>query len=210
MLQAERDVAWPLERRALAAEVDGWSGAGFAPSSAGGAPMEKDAKLAADEARRIAQHEAVKGEVREKVHDEIAHEADRPSATERVATGRLADSLKSSAVREVQSTEWELERSKTVARASQVVDYLFYLVYGVVGLEIVLDLLGARQSAGFKQFIDALAAPLLSPFRGLMLDPGIGRFRFMMSYVVALAVYMLLHMAVSGLLRLFVHRKTAV
>jgi uncharacterized protein YggT (Ycf19 family) len=172
--------------------------------------MEKDAKLAADEARRIAQHESVKGEMRETVHHEIAQQAGRASATERSSAGRLADSLKQRAVSEVESTEWELERGKAVARVSQVVDYLFYLVYGVIGLEIVLDALGARQSAGFKQFIDALAAPFLAPFRGLMLDPGIGRFRLMFSYIVALAVYMLLHMAVNGLLRLFVHRKTAV
>jgi len=32
----------------------------------------------------------------------------------------------------------------------------------------------------------------------------------MTSYVVALAVYLLLHMAVNGLLGLFVYRKTAV
>jgi uncharacterized protein YggT (Ycf19 family) len=172
--------------------------------------MEKDANLATDEARRIAQHESVKGRVRETVHDEIAQEADRASAVERASAGRLADSLKQRAVHEVESTEWELERSKAVARASQVVDYLFYLLYGVIGLEIVLDALGARQSAGFKQFIDALAAPFLAPFRGLMLEPGIGRFRFMTSYVVALAVYLLLHIAINGLLRLFVHRKTAV
>ena len=172
--------------------------------------MEKDSKLAADEARRIAQHESVKGEVREKVQHDIADQADRADASERTAAGRLADSLRQSAVREVQTSEWELDRSKAVARVSQVVDYLFYLVYGVIGLEIVLDALGALQSAGFKQFIDAVAAPFLAPFRGLMLDPGIGRFRFMTSYVVALVVYMLLHMAVNGLLRLFVHRKTAV
>jgi len=172
--------------------------------------MEEDAKLAADEARRIAQYESVKGEVREKVHHEIARQADRASANERASTGRLADSLKERAVREVESTEWELERGKSVARLSQVVDYLFFLVYGVIGLEIVLDALGARQSAGFKQFIDALAAPFLGPFRGLMLDPGIGRFRLMISYIVALGVYMLMHLAVNGLLRLFVHRKNAV
>ena len=32
----------------------------------------------------------------------------------------------------------------------------------------------------------------------------------MLSYIVALAVYVLLHMAVNGLFRLVVHRKTAV
>ena len=172
--------------------------------------MENDAKLAADEARRIAQHESVKGEVRENVHHEIAEEARRASDGERARAGRIADSLKQRAVHEVESTEWELERSKSVARVSQFADYLFYLVYGVIGLEIVLDALGARQSAGVKQFLDAIAAPFLAPFHGLLVEPGIGRFRFMTSYVIALVVYVLLHMAVSGLLRLFVHRKTAV
>ena len=172
--------------------------------------MDKDTKLAADEARRIAQHESVKGDVREKVHHEIAEEAKRPSETEHARTSRIADSLKQRAVREVESTEWELERGKSVARMSQVVDYLFYLVYGVIGLEIVLDAVGARQSAGFKQLLDAMAMPLLAPFRGLLLEPGVGRFRFMTSYVAALVVYAMLHMAVSGLFRLFVHRKTAV
>jgi uncharacterized protein YggT (Ycf19 family) len=172
--------------------------------------MDTDPKLAADEARRIAQHESVKGEVREKVHHEIAQEADRASHEERGRTGRLADTLRERAVHEVESTEWDLERGKAIARVSQVVDYLFYLVYGLIGLEIVLDALGARQSAGFKQLIDALAAPFLVPFRGLLLEPSVGRFRFMTSYVAALVVYVLLHMAVNGLLRLFVHRKTAV
>src|SRR5262245_49995709 len=100
--------------------------------------MEKDARLAADEARRIAQHESVKGDVRGKVNHEIAQEAERASANERASAGRLADTLKQRAVSEVETTEWELERSKAFARASQVVDYLFYLVYGVIALEIVL------------------------------------------------------------------------
>jgi hypothetical protein len=43
-----------------------------------------------------------------------------------------------------------------------------------------------------------------------MPDPGVGRFRFMLSYIIALFVYMLVHMAINGLLRIFVHRKTVV
>jgi uncharacterized protein YggT (Ycf19 family) len=101
-------------------------------------------------------------------------------------------------------------RASSSARASQVVDYLFYLVYGIIGLEIVLNAIGARQSAGFKQLIDAIATPFLAPFRGLMPTPGVGSFRLTLSYIVALAVYMLLHMAVNGLFRLIVHRKTVV
>lgn len=172
--------------------------------------MQGEEKLAADEARRIAQHESVKGQVRESVHAEISHEADRATRAEHRETEALADSLKRKAVWEVASTEAELERSRTFARASQIADYLFYLVYGVIGLEVVLDALGANQSAGFKQLVDAIAAPFLAPFRGLMPSPGIGRFRLMTSYVVALVVYVLLHMAVNGLFRLFVRRKTVV
>jgi uncharacterized protein YggT (Ycf19 family) len=172
--------------------------------------MKDDERLAADEARRIAQHESVKGDVREKVHAEIARKTDERSPADQANAEALADSLKQKAVREVAATESELERGQAAARASQVVDYLFYIVYGIIGLEIVLDAIGARQTAGFKQFIDAIATPFLAPFKGLMPTPGVGSFRFMLSYIVALVVYVLLHMAVNGLFRLFVHRKTVV
>jgi hypothetical protein len=43
-----------------------------------------------------------------------------------------------------------------------------------------------------------------------MPTPGVGSFRVMLSYIVALVVYVLLHMAVNGLFRLFVRRKTIV
>ena len=172
--------------------------------------MKNEETLAADEARRIAQHESVKGEVREKVHAEIARRTDERSPADRADADALAESLKRKAVREVATTESELARGQMAARASQIVDYLFYVVYGIIGLEIVLDAIGARQSAGFKQFIDAIASPFLAPFRGLMPTPGVGNFRFMLSFIVALAVYALLHMAVNGLFRLFVHRKTVV
>jgi uncharacterized protein YggT (Ycf19 family) len=172
--------------------------------------MKDDEKLAADEAQRIAQHEAVKGQVRDKVHAEIAREADEVTPADRAKAEALAGTLKQKAVTEVAATETELERGKAVARVSQVVDYVFYVVYGIIALEILLEALGASEGAGFKQFVDAIAAPLLAPFRGLMPDPGVGRFRFMLSYVIALVVYLLLHLAANGLLRLFVHRKTEV
>ena len=172
--------------------------------------MRDDEKLAADEAQRIAQHEAVKGQVREKVHAEISRSADAQVPAARGEAEALAANMERKAVRDVAATEAELERGHAVARVSQVVDYLFYLAYGIIGLEIALDAIGARESAGFKQFIDAIASPLVAPFRGLMPTPGIGPFRFMLSYIVALIVYLLLHLAVNGLLRLFIHRKTAV
>ena len=172
--------------------------------------MDEDKALKTDEERRIAQHETVKGEVREKVHAEIARKVDAGTPADQAKAKALAESLRTKAVAEVGATEAELARGKAVARTSQVADYVFYLIYGIIGLEIVLELIGARESAGFKKLVDALSAPLLAPFKGLMPDPGVGSFRLMLSYVVALVVYLLLHLAVNGLLRLFVHRKTEV
>jgi hypothetical protein len=43
-----------------------------------------------------------------------------------------------------------------------------------------------------------------------MPDPAAGGFQLMLSYLVALAAYVLLHLAVNGLLRIFAQRKTAV
>ena len=172
--------------------------------------MNDEQKLAADEARKLQQHEAVKSEVREKVHAEISRQADDIRPPEQHKAEALASSLKQKAVREVAATEAEIERTRTIARLSQIVDYVFYLIYGIITLEIVLEAMGARENAGFKQFVDTVSSPLLAPFEGLMADPGTGSYRFMISYVFALIVYFLIHLAVKGLLRLFIQKKTTV
>src|SRR5262249_10218948 len=156
------------------------------------------------------QYESVKGAVRENVRAEISRDAAHAKPHEQARAEQLADALRHKALREVETSDTEIERSHVAARVSQVVDYLFYLVYGVIGLEILLNALGARQAAGFKQFVDTLGAPFLAPFNRLLIDPGIGRFRLMTSYLFALVVYVLLHMAVNGLLRIFAQRKTMV
>lgn len=170
--------------------------------------MDEDPKLAADEARRTTQHEAIKGEIRTKVHDEIARKASHVTPREEAKADVLASTLKTKAVREVFQSEEELERGQAIAQVTHIVDYAFYLIYGLLALEIILEALGAREQAGFKQFVDTVTGPLLAPFEGLMPDPDIGPFTFRISYLFALVVYILLHMAVNGLLRLFVQRKT--
>jgi uncharacterized protein YggT (Ycf19 family) len=91
---------------------------------------------------------------------------------------------------------------RRTARVSQVVDYVFFLIYSLIALEVGLELLGARESSGFKRFLDAVTAPILAPFRGLMPDPSVGSFQLMISYVVAAIVYLVLHQAVKRLLRM--------
>ncbi|HEY2932753.1 MAG TPA: YggT family protein [Acidobacteriota bacterium] len=172
--------------------------------------MAEDDKLAVDEARRISQHESVKSRLGEGVQSEITRSADDLTREERTRADAVAEKLKHKAVNEVVETESELERARGVARISQVIDYLFYLLYGILSLEIILELIGARQGSGFKQLIDTLAAPFLAPFRGLVPDPGSGTFQFRMSYIIALIVYVLVHLGINGLLRIFVHKKTEV
>lgn len=172
--------------------------------------MNDDDKLAADEARKLEQHENVKDEVREQVHDNIARKAAATHPEESAREDALAGQMKQKAVREVAETETAIDRARAVTRVSQVIDYLFFLVYAIIAMEIVLEALGAREGAGFKQFVDTLAGPLVAPFEGLMADPNMGEFRLMLSYVFALIAYFLLHLAVKKLLRLFVQQKTTI
>jgi uncharacterized protein YggT (Ycf19 family) len=167
-------------------------------------------KLAVEEARRIAQHEKIKEHLEEDVHGKITEKASSRSAAEEAEIESVAAGLKHSAAAEVVETEAELQRARELARVSQVVDYVFFLVYSLAGLEIALELIGARQHNPFKRFLDAVSAPFLAPFRGLMPDPALGSFQLMLSYIVALVVYALLHSAVRRLLRLFAQRQARI
>jgi len=167
-------------------------------------------KLAADEARRLAQHERIKEKVERDVHEDIAQEAQLQSPVDRAQHGAVAADLKRKAAREVVETEAEVDRARRTSRVSQVVDYVFFLIYSLIALEVGLELLGARESSGFKRFLDAVTTPILAPFRGLMPDPSVGSFQLMLSYVVAGVVYLILHQAVKRLLRMVAGPTSAV
>jgi uncharacterized protein YggT (Ycf19 family) len=166
--------------------------------------------VADDEARRIAQHELVKAKLEDDVHARIARESAASSPAEQAEVRSVAAGLKHKATAEVAETEGELQRARGMTRVSQVGDYVFFVIYGLIGLEIVLQLFGARHASGFKRLLDTVTWPLLGLFRGLMPDPAVGSMQLMLSYVVALIVYVLLHMALNGLLRLFAQRKSSI
>ena len=172
--------------------------------------MLEDEKLTIDESERAARHQAIKGEVRQEMQGEIARQAHQFDEQHHADTAAIGEHFREKAINEVVGVEAEIDRGRAAARISQIVDYVFYLIYALIALEILLELLGARETNAFKNFIDALTAPLLLPFNTLMPDLARGRFQLRISYLVALFVYVLLHMAINGLLRLFAHRKTAV
>jgi uncharacterized protein YggT (Ycf19 family) len=170
----------------------------------------QDNKLAAEEAGRISQYEAAKERARDEAQSEVERHASRLDPDERQEVAAVGEQLRRRSVNEIAETHHEVERGRTAARVSQFLDYLFYLIYGIISLEILLDLLGAREGNGFRQFVATLSAPLLAPFKSLIPDPSLGRSEIRFSYIFALFAYFLLHLAINGLLRLMAHRKTAV
>jgi|GEM_PF-3926299 len=102
------------------------------------------------------------------------------------------------AVREVIDTDGEIRKSRGAARGAQILDYLFFLLYGLIVIEIVLELAGARETNGFKQVMDTITYPFLKPFKGLFADPAGGEYRVMFSYLAALGIYILTHLAVRA------------
>lgn len=166
--------------------------------------------LILNEAHRLARHEAIKDDVRTEVQEEISSYAAQSVSDESEKAAVMGQQLRQKAFNEVASTEAEIDRARTAARVSQIVDFAFYLVYSLIGLRILLDLMGARRGNEFRNLIDTLTAPLLVPFESLVQNIGIGQYQLNLSYLFAFVVYILLHLGINSLLRLFVERKTTI
>jgi uncharacterized membrane protein len=171
-----------------------------------------DDKLAIEEARRAAQHESVKSQVEGEVQSEIGARAavkSAPGESQRI--DHVAGEFRSKAVDEVVDTEREVQRSRGLARVSQVVDYIFYVIYALLAMRFLLALLAARSTAGFVRFIVAASYPFYEPFRGIVSSPSTdGGHTLLLPIVVAIIAYVLLHLLINGLLRMLAHRKTAI
>ncbi len=163
-----------------------------------------------DEERRLASHQEVKASIDDDVNARIKQESARVAPKESAEVAGVARELKQRSVREAVGTEHEIERGRVAARISQMVDYIFYLIYGLIALEFLLGLIGARSGNGFVQFIGAVTRPLLSPFERIVGTPSSGGFQIRISYLFALVVYILIHLAINGGFRLVAHRKVTV
>jgi len=171
----------------------------------------KDDGLAEDEARRIADHGATTRAVERDVNEEIAQRADRGGVEDASRLDGIASDMRNHAMDEVAGTGRALGRARGVARISQVMDYAFGLLYGLLAIRLVLSLVGARTSNGFVQFIDTVTNPFYAPFRGIVGSPTAeGGFTLVIPIIIAIIVYALLHAAINGLLRILVHRKTVI
>jgi uncharacterized protein YggT (Ycf19 family) len=169
-----------------------------------------DDKLAIEEARRAAKYEALKSSVDADVANEVAGESKTvPVHDDEI--NAVSRQMRESAVDDVVETHAEVERGRVAARVSQVVDYIFFLIYGLLGIRLLLELFAAREGVAFFRFIKAVTDPVYWPFRGLVPSPSTpDGFSLDLSIIVALFVYALLHMAINGIFRIVAHRKVAV
>jgi uncharacterized protein YggT (Ycf19 family) len=163
-----------------------------------------------DEERRLASHQEVKASIDDDVNARIKRESARVEPKESAEVAGVAHELKQKSVHEAVDTERELGRGRVAARISQIVDYCFYIIYGLIALEFILGLMGARAGNGFVQLIGAVTRPLLAPFERIVGTPSSGAFQVRISYLFALVVYVLIHLAINGAFRLVAHRKVTV
>jgi uncharacterized protein YggT (Ycf19 family) len=166
--------------------------------------------LLLDEERRQASHQEVMTSIDDDVKERLKRESARAEPKESAELLGVAHELKQRVVHEAVESERELSRSRTAARVSQFADYLFYLIYGLIALQFMLRLMGARSGNGFVQFINGVSWPFLGPFTGIVTTPSMGAYRIELSYLLAFGVYVLIHYAVNGLLRLIAHRKVKI
>lgn len=165
--------------------------------------------VAREHDRQGSTRDDIREKVDQKVGESIERETEHTAPNEQAQLKAVAQELKAKSVDEIRRSERELDSGRRVKRIYQFVNYAFYFAYGLIGLMIGLELLGARDKSGFMQFMHAITTPLLAPFRQVMPDPSVGSSKLMLSYVLALVVYSLIHLAVRGIFRIMIRRDAA-
>jgi uncharacterized protein YggT (Ycf19 family) len=92
-------------------------------------------------------------------------------------------------------------RRAPLSRLVTAVDYLFFILYGLLATRFVLALIGASQEAPFTRLIFGVTAPLYAPFRRIVERPAADGGYVDLPILVAMLGYVLLHVAVRGLIR---------
>jgi hypothetical protein len=170
--------------------------------------MDQPKQLAADEARRVAHHEAMKSQVDRDVHEDIALRAEHSTSAEALQMDKVAGQFRGKAIDEVVGKDREVRRARVLARVSQVIDFLFFVVYSLLGIRLLLALIAARSGNGFVRLIHAVTQPFYAMFNGIVESPSANGYTLAVPIVIAMLVYALLHFGIKRLLRLIGTRKT--
>ncbi len=171
----------------------------------------QDRKVADDEARQAAQHNAVKSKVESRVNAEISDRASVATPDGRSKVAEVAGQMREKAVAETVRGERTLGQARTAARGSQFLDYAFYVVYTLLAIRFVLALIAAQSANGFVRFINTLSGPFYAPFRGIVPSQSAdGGFTLVVPILIAIVAYVILHVAINAALRMVGQRKTEI
>ena len=169
----------------------------------------EDKSAAVDEARRVAQHRDIKSDVQRDVNADLAARSGTSTSKEEAALDRVATGMRDDAIGQVASKDREVSRARGIARGAQMVDYGFFLLYGVLAVRLALAMIAASPSNGFVRFIAAVTDPFYALFRGIVPSQSLeGGFTLVVPIIVAIVAYALLHAAIKGLMRVVAQRKT--
>ncbi len=170
-----------------------------------------DQSAAVDEARRNAQHEAIKSHVQRDVNADIQQRSEQAGSVASAQADHVASDLRGRAIADVASKDREVSRARGLARGAQVADYVFSLLYGLLAIRLVLSMIGARSSNGFVRAIGGVTGPFFALFRDIVPSPSVdGRYTLVVPIIVALAFYALLHAAIRAGLRVMANRQTTI
>jgi hypothetical protein len=134
-----------------------------------------------------------------------------PGAETRPTPGYRIIDEKPPEVRDAERRAEAIARRRRVSSLLyQLLDYAFFVLYGLLAVRLALGLLAASEQAGFVVFIHALTAPFYGPFMDIVPALPLARGTFELSIVIALLAYMLLHVAVRGLLHVLVGTRRSI
>lgn len=167
------------------------------------------ADLASDRARAETEHARLDAVARAEVEDAVSDRVRVPADGEGERVDRVAETMRRRTVADVGAEERRLRVERVLARVSQVFDFAFCAVYALLGLRFLLVLLAAHQ-APLVRLLLMITQPLYAPFRGVMSDWTLGDVRIVPSLVVAIVVYMMLHIAVHQLLHLIARPRATI
>jgi YggT family protein len=142
------------------------------------------------------------GEAAPRSPEAVSGEVERRSGGERRVVHERVEEERRVEPRRVGDREARDRRRYVLDRVTLGVDYLFYLLYGLLAIRFVLGLLGAAETAGFVQFIRGMTDPFYAPFSGIVASPTLNGGVMDFPIVIALLAYGLLHVAIRGLIRL--------
>lgn len=166
--------------------------------------------VAAADAREASRAAAMKAKVVNQVNSEIGGETEASNAGHAKVTA-AAENLRDRAIDETVHHERSVGHARNAARGSQFIDYGFFLLYMLLSIRLVLALIAARSGNGFVRFVSAITDPFYAPFKGIVDSPTTEAGNILVVPIaIALVVYMLLHVAINGMLRMVGSRKTSI